>query len=309
MTEHNGRILVGTASWTDKSLIESGGFYPRGVNSAEDRLRYYTTRFPLVEVDSSYYAMPSARNARLWAERTPDDFTFDVKAFRLFTTHQTPPDALPKDIQMTLPPLGERKRNYYYRDVSPEVRDELWARYREAVAPLAEAGKLGLLLFQFPSWFTPDPPSYKHLEEVRRRLTDYQVAIEFRNARWMRPDQVAQTLAMLRDQAFALVVVDEPQGFASSVPLTPEVTASRSVLRLHGRNASTWEAKGLASSAERFNYLYSQDELQELLPIARRLAEQAEEVHVVFNNNFGSYAQDNALSFQSLISDTDAQSQ
>src|SRR5262249_37745465 len=136
----------------------------------------------------------------------------------------------------------------------------------------------------------------------------YQVAIEFRNARWMRPDQVAQTLAVLHDQAFALVVVDEPQGFPSSVLLTPEVTASRSVLRLHGRNASTWEAKGLASSAERFNYLYSRDELQELLPIARRLAEQAEEVHVVFNNNFGSYAQDNALSFQSLISDTGAQS-
>ena len=308
MAWSNGRILVGTASWTDKSLIESGGFYPRGVSTAEERLRYYATHFPLVEVDSSYYAMPSARNARLWAERTPDDFTLDVKAFRLFTNHQTPPEALPKDIHPALPPLSARKRNYYYRDLPPEIRDELWLRLRAAVAPLAEAGKLGLLLFQFPPWFTPEPPSYAHLEEVRRRLADHRVAIEFRNARWMRADQSERTVGLLRDQDFALVAVDEPQGFESSLPLLPEVTSRSSVLRLHGRNAETWEAKGLASSADRFNYRYAQTELRELVPVARRLADRAEEVHVVFNNNFGSYAQENALSFQSLIAGTDVQS-
>src|SRR5438045_1309714 len=202
--ETTGRILVGTASWTDNSLLKSGGFYPPEVNTPEDRLRYYASLFPLVEVDSSYYAMPTARNARLWAERTPERFTFDVKAFRLFTTHQTPPEALPKDIQSTLPPLNHRKRNYYYHDVPPEARDELWARFRQALAPLSEAGKLGLLLFQFPPWFTPEAPSRKHLEEVRHRLADYRVAIEFRNARWMRADQVERTLAALRDQQLAL---------------------------------------------------------------------------------------------------------
>jgi uncharacterized protein YecE (DUF72 family) len=185
----------------------------------------------------------------------------------------------------------------------------MWARFRQALAPLSEAGKLGLLLFQFPPWFAPESASLKHLEEVRRRLADFRLAVEFRNARWMRSDQVERTLAALRDQEFALVVVDEPQGFASSVPLLPEVTSpAAAVFRLHGRNASTWEAKGLASSAERFNYLYSKDELREFVPIARRLTEQAEELHVVFNNNFGSYAQDNALDFQSLIANTGAQS-
>jgi uncharacterized protein YecE (DUF72 family) len=308
MANSTGRILVGTASWTDKSLIDSGGFYPRGVNTPEERLRYYASRFPLVEVDSSYYALPQARNARLWAAHTRAEFTFDVKAFRLFTGHQTPPDALPKDLQPLLPPLSARKRNYYYRDVPPEARDELWSRFRAAVVPLAEEGKLGLLLFQFPPWFTPEASSRQHLEEVRRRLEGYSVAVEFRNARWMRLDQIQPTLALLRSQELALVVVDEPQGFSSSVPLLPEVTARCAVLRLHGRNASTWEAKGLASSAERFNYLYSKDELRELAGVVRRLSEEADEVHVVFNNNFGSYAQDNALEFQSLIAGTGAQS-
>jgi uncharacterized protein YecE (DUF72 family) len=308
MSGHSSQILVGTASWTDKSLIESGGFYPSGVNSAEERLRFYASRFPLVEVDSSYYAMPSARNSHLWAERTPAGFTFDVKAFRLFTTHQTPPEALPKDVQPALPPLTARKRNYYYQDVPPEVKDELWARFRTGVAPLEESNKLGLLLFQFPPWFTPDPPSHQHLVEVRRRLPDQRIAVEFRHARWMGADQINRTLSAVRDQGFALVAVDEPQGFSSSVPLIPAVTSTASVLRLHGRNKQTWEAKNLASSAERFNYLYSSEELKEFVPIARRLAEHAAEVHVIFNNNFGSYAQDNALEFQSLIAGTGARS-
>ncbi len=120
------RILVGTASWTDKSLIASGRFYPPKCNMPEDRLRYYSSHFPIVEVDSSYYAIPASRVAQAGAERTPDDFTFNIKAFRLFTGHQTAPAALPKEIADAIPPAG--KKNLYYKEVPSELRDELWRR-------------------------------------------------------------------------------------------------------------------------------------------------------------------------------------
>ena len=126
-------IVVGTCSWTDPSLIKAGTFYPKGCNSAEQRLRYYASQFPVVEVDSSYYAMPSAQNAQLWAQRVPASFRFNVKAFRLFTGHQTPPQALPRDLLQYLPPLGPRQKNYYLRDLPAEIVDELWRRFGGSV--------------------------------------------------------------------------------------------------------------------------------------------------------------------------------
>ena len=143
-------VLIGTASWSSKTLVDSKRFYPPGVTSAEARLRYYASRFPLVEVDSSYYAMPLPAAVQLWAERTPDDFTMNVKAFRLFTGHPTSPAVLPKDIRAALPP--STKANLYLRDVPGEIADELWRRLVEALLPLRAAGKLGLVHFQFPPW-------------------------------------------------------------------------------------------------------------------------------------------------------------
>lgn len=124
-----GRILVGTCSWTDPQLIKAGTFYPLQSNDAESRLRYYSQNFPIVEVDSSYYALPSPVTAKLWAERTPDDFVFDIKAFSLFTNHPTKPAALPRDIAKELGPLPATKNNFYYRDVPEEIRGELWRRF------------------------------------------------------------------------------------------------------------------------------------------------------------------------------------
>jgi uncharacterized protein YecE (DUF72 family) len=143
-----GQIEIGTASWTDKTLIASKRFYPRGCSSAEDRLRYYASQFPMVEVDSSYYAMPSERNTLLWAERTPEHFTFNVKAFRLFTQHQTPANALPADIQHDVHWHFATAKNIYYRDMPNEVLDEMWARYKRAIEPLRASGKLGAVHFQ-----------------------------------------------------------------------------------------------------------------------------------------------------------------
>ena len=148
-------VLIGTASWADPSLIKCGTFYPPDAKSPEARLRFYASQFPLVEVDSPYYAIPSANTAKLWAERTPDDFVFDAKAFRALTTHQTKPKAFPKFISESLP--DKTKKTVYYKDLPNELRDALWSEFKNALVPLKKAGKLGVVLFQFPPWFTPSP--------------------------------------------------------------------------------------------------------------------------------------------------------
>lgn len=165
------KILVGTASWTDPGPIKCGRFYPKGCSSAEARLRYYAIRFPIVEVNSSYYALPSLSNSELWVDRTPPDFTFNVKAFRLFTGHQTPLEALPTPVKAALGSYS--KKNIYYKDMPRELVDAMWESFMQAVEPLRVAKKLGALHFQFPPWFIYSPPAREHLDEVRARLTDY----------------------------------------------------------------------------------------------------------------------------------------
>jgi uncharacterized protein YecE (DUF72 family) len=293
------RILIGTASWTDRSLLDSGLFYPPAVKAAGERLRYYASQFPLVEVDSSYYALPPARNAALWADRTPEGFLFDVKAFRLFTQHQTPPSALPKDIREALGPIG--KRNLYYRDLPGKLLDELWERFRAAIQPLRNAGKLGVVLFQFPPWFVYRPANLDHILACQEILGDCPIAVEFRNGTWFEGKHREAVLDFERRHGLAHVVADEPQGFPSSIPMLWEVTASIAVVRLHGRNRETWDQKGLSSAAERFNYLYSEDELTELAEPIRGLAAKAEQVHVLFNNNFTDYPQRNARQLRALL--------
>lgn len=155
------RILVGTASWTDKSLIACKRFYPPDAKTAEARLRFYASRFPMVEVDSSYYAMPSPANSQLWAERTPPDFVFNIKAFRLFTGHQTSPTVLHKDLQNALPPMS--RSVFYYRDLPSQLIDALWRRFIEALAPLQQAGKLKAVHFQFAPWVVCNRAGHAHV--------------------------------------------------------------------------------------------------------------------------------------------------
>lgn len=292
-------IIVGTASWTDPSLIKTGRFYPKGCSSAECRLRYYASRFPIVEVDSSYYAMPSARNARLWAERTPAGFLFNVKAFRALTQHQTPRKAMPPDLLRLLP--ASTQPNVYYKDLPGEIRDELWVRFIEAVRPLAEAGKLGALHFQFPPWFNATRGNAAYLEEVRGQLEGFLVAIEFRNASWFTDVAREATLQLERANAFVNVIVDEPQGFASSVPAIWEVTSPEMVVvRLHGRNAATWEAKGLAASSDRFNYDYTGTELRTLVESMDRI-QRARYNAIILNNNYEDQGVRNGRTIQQLL--------
>jgi uncharacterized protein YecE (DUF72 family) len=293
-------ILIGTASWTDKSLIDSKLFYPPEVKSPEERLKFYASRFPLVEVDSSYYALPSERNAALWAERTPAEFVFDVKSFRLFTQHQTPPQALPADIRAALGPV--EKKNVYYRDVPEELCVELWTRFRSAIRPLQAAGKLGVVLFQFPPWFVYGRQNVEHIEECAKIMAGCRIAVEFRHRSWLDEAHRAEVLEFERAHGLAHVVADEPQGFANSIPAVWEATSPEvAVVRLHGRNAATWNIKGAESSAERFNYVYSPEELGGLAASIRDLSGAVQQVHVVFNNNFGNYAQRNAAELGGLL--------
>jgi uncharacterized protein YecE (DUF72 family) len=278
-----GRILVGTCSWTDRSLVESGRFYPADAKTAEERLRYYADQFPIVEVDSTYYGLPSERNAALWVERTPETFVFDVKAYSFFTQHPTQVASLPKDLRQEVVSVVGDKKRFYYRDAPPQIRDELWRRFSDALLPLDSAGKLGIVLFQFPPWFMPGAESKDYVAEAQDRLGQYRLAVEFRNNRWLSELNQERTLRFLSDRRIPFVCVDEPQGLSSSVPPVATATAEIALVRFHGRNREAWAKKG-ATVAERFDYLYSEEELEEWVEPVRGLAKEAQQVHLLMNN-------------------------
>jgi uncharacterized protein YecE (DUF72 family) len=296
-----GRILVGTCSWADKSLVDCNCFYPAEAKTPEARLRFYASRFPIVEVDSTYYGLPTdTRNAALWVERTPPEFVFDVKAFRLLTHHPTPPETLPKDMREALGDLAREKRNLYYRDFPPQIRGDVWRRFADALLPLDSAGKLGIVLFQFPPWFLPGRDSSAYILEAQERLPQYRVAVEFRNNRWLSDRNRERTIDFMRGHNIPLVCVDEPQGFPSSVPPLPEATAEIAVVRFHGRNREMWERRG-ATTSERFDYLYSEDELKEWVSPVERLAAATREMHVLMNNCVRDKAVVNAGQMRALL--------
>lgn len=293
-------IRIGTASWTDKSLIASKRFYPRGCSSAEERLRFYASQFPLVEVDSSYYAMPNPSNSMLWAERTPPNFQFNVKAFRLFTGHQTPVVALDPDVRTALGPTP--KKNVYYRDVPRELRDELWLRFRDALRPLRDAGKLKAVHFQYAPWVTFGREWREHIDDCIAHLPGQLLAVEFRHQSWFTERHTPDTLAFERERGLVNVVVDEPNASANSIPGVWEVTNPElAVVRLHGRNHETWNVKDAKSSSDRFNYDYSDAELAALGGQITALARKVDLVQVVFNNNHEDQGQRNARTLGALL--------
>ena len=286
-----GDILIGTASWTDKSLLGSG-WYPKGADSAEERLRFYASQFPLVEVDSTYYFPPSEKNSELWAERTPPDFTFNIKMFSLLTQHPTKPEALYKDMDKP------DKKQIYLKDLEPSAIDEVWDRFLGALEPLRKAGKLGALLAQFPPWFTIGRKNRDYVLEVAKRAAPIPIAVEFRNKTWMSPENQEETLSFLEGHDLPYVAVDMPQGFVSSIPPVTAVTSDLAVVRFHGRNAADWES---GSVQKRFKYLYSKDELEEWVPKIERVAGEAKSTHILMNNCYRDYAQENARELAALL--------
>jgi uncharacterized protein YecE (DUF72 family) len=298
-----GSVRVGTASWTDPTLIKSG-WYPKGATSAEARLRHYASRFPIVELDASYYYLPREDQAGLWVERTPPDFVFNVKAFSLLTGHPTRRKALPEDLLEEVAPEHRDKQRFYASHLSADGVAEVWRRFGEALLPLDSAGKLGAVLLQFPEWFTPRRSSREELRAVRERLPGYQVCVEFRNATWLATDRDRErTLELLEELRLPLVCVDMPQGFRSSMPPVAEATSpDLAVVRFHGRDPKAWQQKTVS---ERFRYHYKEEELQEWVPKVEHLAERARDVHVLMNNCYSDYAVTNAQQFMDVLNSAD----
>ncbi|MET9378086.1 DUF72 domain-containing protein [Streptomyces sp. NPDC002992] len=264
-----GEILIGTCSWTDKALVSSG-WYPPSRRDAEGRLRHYAEQFPVVEVDATYYAVPSMRNSLLWAERTPPGFRFDVKAFSLLTGHPTRTAALPPDLRGVGRDSGD-----------PGLLDEVWDRFSGALRPLRQAGRLGTVLFQFPPWFTPGTRAEILLHGARKRAAQWPMAVEFRHPDWWRDDHRARTTALLKDLDVAAVAVDTAQDLPTSIPpVTPVASRELAVVRFHGRS-TTW---GTGSKEDRFRHTYARGELKEWLPRLTSLAAEVEQLHVLFNN-------------------------
>ncbi len=293
-------ISTGTASWTDPTLIACGRFYPPEVNTPEARLRYYATQFPVTEVDSSYYALPDPARAWAWSERTPADFRFDIKAFRLFTGHGAPAAALPADIRRELDASDEA--TIYDRHLPDELRDELWHRFTLGIEPLRASGKLGAVVCQFAPWVHADRQGHDRVADCVQRLEGVATAVEFRHQSWFRGTQAQATLAFERELGAVNIVVDSPQGAENSVPGVWETTRDDlAVVRLHGRNAAAWNRRGIAASSGRFIYEYNDEEADALARQIAALAKRVAETHVLLNTNYQDQGVDNARKLRAAL--------
>jgi uncharacterized protein YecE (DUF72 family) len=294
-TSRSRELRIGTASWTDPTMVRGRVFYPRGVSSAEARLRYYAEQFPTVEVDSTYYSLPDPLVASLWAERTPSYFSFHVKAHALMTGQPTEVSRLPVPLVKALPRQLAEKPRVYGPDLPPELLDAVWTHFLDALAPLQETAKLGGILLQYPRWFLPTPENKALLADAAVRLAGVPGCVELRNRLWFNsPTSTGWTLDMLRDLGLTHVIVDGPQGLESSVPAIAGVTTpGLAVMRLHGRRSATWEAPRVPT-VERYRYLYSAQELEATVPLIESTMEKATRTTIFFNNCYGNYGATNA---------------
>jgi uncharacterized protein YecE (DUF72 family) len=271
-------IRVGVCSWADETLTKV--WYPKGISSGEERLRYYADRFDVVEANSTYYRLPDATTVEKWARRTPAGFTMHVKGFGVMTRHPVKVDQLPEDLRDV--PTDARGRV----DRPPrEYRAEVFRRFHDALEPLRSTGKLGGILMQFPPYIVSKPASLEYLEWAKEQLAGDEMLVEFRHGSWLDDDHRAQTLRFLEQHQMTYVTVDAPRtGGKNVLPTIVAATSGTAYVRFHGRNAETWNRR-TGSAAERFDYLYSEDELRRWVPQLTELAAQAQTVYAMFNNN------------------------
>jgi uncharacterized protein YecE (DUF72 family) len=275
-------LRIGTCSWADEAL--SKYFYPPGLPAGE-RLAYYAREFDAVEVDSTYYRLPAEEMVARWAERTPDDFVMHVKAFGLMTRHPVKLEQLPPDLRDDAPTDAKGR----VERPSREFRGEVFRRFLDALEPLRSAGKLGGILFQFPSYVVRKEASFDYLRWASEQLGDDEPFVEFRHSSWFDEDGRDETLRFLEQIGATHVVVDAPriENAKNLVPTVPALTSSTLYVRFHGRNGATWNKRG-GSAAERFDYLYSEEELRGWIEPLRELAAQAQQAYAFFNNNASS---------------------
>ncbi|HEY1487386.1 MAG TPA: DUF72 domain-containing protein [Micromonosporaceae bacterium] len=286
-----GKILIGTASWTDKTLLESG-WYPATADNPERRLNYYAKQFPLVEVDATYYHPPAEATAAAWVDRTPPDFTFNIKAFSLLTGHPTQVNAIFKDLRPET-----TKKSIYPDDLPPQAYEDVWSRFLSALDPLVAADKLGAILFQFPPWFTISRANKQYLLEVAKRCSPLRVVIELRHESWFAGDNQAETLGFLKQHRLPYVSVDMPQGHKSSIPPVLAATSDLAVVRFHG-HSEKWTSKNIY---EKYGYEYSAAELSKWAPKLEKLSRETAQLHVLMNNCRGDASQRNAAELRQLL--------
>jgi uncharacterized protein YecE (DUF72 family) len=290
---------VGTASWTDPTLVKSDLFYPPSARTAEDRLRFYAEHFNTVEVDATYYALPAERNAELWAERTPGEFLFNVKAYALMTQHPAEISRMPKALREMLPAAQRQARRL--ERPAPEVLDRAFQMFWSALGPLREAGKLAMITCQFPPYFIARPANFDYLASLPERLPGASIAIEFRHPSWVRePAQRDQTMKFLRSHGLYYTSIDAPDDPAI-VPSFIAATGDQAYVRFHGKNRDNWFARNV-TAAERFKYLYAERELQSLAQGLEKLGESGvRRAFAVFNNCYQNFGVMNATTMAEIL--------
>jgi uncharacterized protein YecE (DUF72 family) len=288
-----GRILVGTSSWADPGFVKE--WYPPKL-PAKERLPWYSQRFELVELNSSFYAVPDRSSVHGWVEVTPQEFTFDVKAHRALSRHSAQIESLPPDLRERAETIGRGRVR-----LTPALETALAERLVEETAPLAEAGKLGSYLVQLTPAFSPARHELEELDRLVEAFRPHSLAVELRNRNWVDERRRATTLDWFDDRGVTYVAVDAPSGdnFQIMPPLDPVTNPSVAYLRAHGRNTKGYLTG--KSVAERFAWKYTDHELEEIAGRARTLAESASEVHVAFNNNRGDDAPTAAQRFRALL--------
>ncbi len=268
-------IYVGLTGWGDHPDVYSE------TTSARDRLFDYSGHFPVVEVDTSFYAIPSEKNVLKWIDETPDQFKFIVKGYRGMTGHLR----------------GEK-------DVYFDTKADMFEAFRKAIEPFQRAGKLAAVLMQFPPWFDCQFKNVQYLRYVKQELGDFPVAIEFRNRTWYTEQYVDGTMNLLRELKFIHTVCDEPQAGEGSVPLLSIATTDTAFVRIHGRNVHGWLQNGRSQEdwrKVRCLYNYNDEELREIAVHIQRLAKTTRHVYVAFNNNSGNDAAHNAKELLEIL--------
>ena len=281
--KESGKILVGTASWSDPGFVQR--WYPKGMR-ADERLGWYAQHFDMVEVNSTFYSVPDLRMVERWCAATPDGFIFDVKLHRLLSRHSASAKFLPADLQRC-PEIDAKGKVQLTR----ALEEALVEAFLHSISIVRSAGKLGALLLQLSPAFSPHKHKLVELEHLIDMLRDYQLAIEFRNRNWVIDEQFGETIEFVKRHRVSFVNVDAPaaEHFTIMPSNLDEITNPYlAYLRLHGRNARAYLTG--KTVAARFDYDYSDDEIAEVAERSKKLAGTTNEVHVIFNNNNLDYA-------------------
>lgn len=265
-------ISIGLTGWGDHPEVYSE------VTAAKYKLFDYSGHFPVVEVDTSFYAIPSPENIEKWCKDTPDNFQFVVKAYQGMTGH--------------------------LRDELPfETRNDMFNAFRKCAETFKKHGKLAMVLVQFPPWFDCQGKNVQYIRYIKQQLMDYPIAIEFRNQTWYSPQMKEKTLQFLKEHELIHTICDEPQAGSGSVPFVAIATQQKVLIRIHGRNVHGWRNIGHGENWRkvRFLYDYNEDELQKLAEYIKQLEHQSNDVFVLFNNNSGGHAAKNAKRMQQIL--------